>query len=635
MAPIRILADEVANQIAAGEVVERPASVVKELVENAIDAGARHVTVEVVTGGKKRISVIDDGVAMNKDDVLLAIERHATSKVATATDLDSIATFGFRGEALPSIASVSKFEIVSRTEDALEATRVVVAGGKVRDVSSVGGPRGTRVNVENLFFNVPGRRKFLKSTTTELSHIIKAVQGLALAHPETGFRLKHNGRRTFDVSPCKMLLDRVAMIFGPEMTQQLVEIGFDEGGYRVHGLAATPALTRADRSGLLFFVNNRLIVSPILNRAISRAYRGLLTVGRYPVCILKVQVPPELVDVNVHPTKREVRFRDEPLVEQLVQKAVRDALAHAPARRPDDMDWIDRKPARGRADDSGDGKAVVAVRVAPPPAEFAMPPQPEPEKPAARATATATQVTGTEDIVATQAAAETLDTDREILAAEPAASEPESPEPADVAPQAVFSEVDQLEEMPFQVFNTYLVIPQSDRLLLVDQHALHERLVFEDLRAVLSSRMPTLQRLLVPIPVELPPNQAAVLAEQTEFLRTLGVEIESFGQNTFLVTAACHLFNEQKVDDLVRRVAAELSQGDLFRDEQELWESMLVLSVAACRSAIKAGQALSVDERRALLTGFRKLTPPYTCPHGRPIVTELTLDQIERSFRRT
>jgi len=634
MAPIRILADEVANQIAAGEVVERPASVVKELVENAVDAGARHVTVELVTGGKKRISVIDDGVAMNKDDVLLAIERHATSKIAAATDLDSIATFGFRGEALPSIASVSKFEIVSRTEDALEATRVVVAGGKVRDVSSVGGPRGTRVTVENLFFNVPGRRKFLKSTTTELSHIIKAVQGLALAHPETGFRLKHNGRRTFDVSPCKTLRDRVAMIYGPEMTQQLVEIGFDESGYSVRGLAGTPALTRADRSGILFFVNNRLIISPVLNRAISRAYRGLLTVGRFPVCILKVEVPPELVDVNVHPTKREVRFRDEPLVEQLVQKAVRDALAHAPARQRDDMDWIDRKPARGRADDSDVGRSAVAVGVAPPPRPVR--PRTKPEQPVASATATATQVTGTEDIVATQTAAEVLDTDQEILSAEQAASEPERTETADTVPQAVFSEVDLLEEAPFQVFNTYLVVPQSDRLLLVDQHALHERLVFEDLREVLSAHMPTLQRLLVPIPVELPPNQAAVLAEQTEFLRSLGVEVESFGQNTFLVTAACHLFSEQKVDDLVRRVAAELSQGDLFRDEQELWESMVALSVAACRSAIKAGQALSVDERRALLAGLRKLTPPYTCPHGRPpIVTELTLDQIERSFRRT
>jgi len=628
MAPIRILADEVANQIAAGEVVERPASVVKELVENAIDASARHVTVELVTGGKKRISVLDDGVAMTKDDVLLAIERHATSKIAAATDLDSIATFGFRGEALPSIASVSKFEIVSRTEDALEATRVVVAGGKMRDVSSVGGPRGTRVTVENLFFNVPGRRKFLKSTTTELSHIIKAVQGLALAHPETGFRLKHNGRRTFDVSPCKTLLDRVAMIFGPEMTQQLVEIGFDEGGYIVNGLAATPALTRADRSGLLFFVNNRLIISPVLNRAISRAYRGLLTVGRFPVCILKVEVPPELVDVNVHPTKREVRFRDEPLVEQMVQKAVRDALAHVPARRPDERDWIYTKPARGRADDSDAGRPAVAVRAAPPPPRPVRP-RTKPEKPAARMTATA------EDVDLTQTADELLDTDREILSAEQAAAEPEHTKSADTVPQAVFSEVDQIEEVPFQVFNTYLVVPQSDRLLLVDQHALHERLVFEDLREVLSGHMPTLQRLLVPIPVELPPNQAAVLAEKTEFLRSLGVEIESFGQNTFLVTAACHLFSEQKVDDLVRRVAAELSQGDLFRDEQELWESMVALSVAACRSAIKAGQALSVDERRALLAGLRKLTPPYTCPHGRPIVTELTLDQIERSFRRT
>jgi len=234
----------------------------------------------------------------------------------------------------------------------------------------------------------------------------------------------------------------------------------------------------------------------------------------------------------------------------------------------------------------------------------------------------------------------------EVLGAEPPSGaaqpptatrelQPEESASADAAPQAVFSEVERLDEVPFQVFNTYLVIPQADRLLLVDQHALHERLVFEELRGVLSEHMPTLQRLLVPIPIELPPNQAAALCEQTDFLRRLGLEVESFGQNTFLVTAACHLFSEQKIDDLVRRVAAELSQGDLFRDEQQLWESMVVLSVSACRSAIKAGQALSVEERRALLGGLRKLIPPYTCPHGRPIVTEITLDQIERSFRRT
>ncbi|MCD6288118.1 MAG: hypothetical protein J7M12_03275, partial [Candidatus Hydrogenedentes bacterium] len=203
------------------------------------------------------------------------------------------------------------------------------------------------------------------------------------------------------------------------------------------------------------------------------------------------------------------------------------------------------------------------------------------------------------------------------------------------APQAVFVEVEQLDEMPFQIFNTYLVIPREDRLLLVDQHALHERLVFDELHALLTEQTPSLQRLLVPIPVELPPNQAAQLAERTDFLRRLGIEIENFGENTFLVTASCHMFNEQKIDDLVRRVASELCQGDLFRDEEQLWESMLVMSVSACRAAIKAGQPLSVDERRALLSGLKKLTPPYTCPHGRPIVTELTRDQIERSFRRT
>jgi len=620
MAGVRILTDEVANQIAAGEVVERPASIVKELVENALDACAKHITVEIVAGGKKRISVIDDGTAMDKDDVLLAIERHATSKIASADDLDSIATFGFRGEAIPSIAAVSKFEIVSRTEDALEATRVFVDGGKVRQVSSVGAPRGTRVTAENLFFNTPGRRKFLKSTTTELSHVIKAVQGLALAHPEVGFRLKHNGRRTFDVSPCKTFLDRVAMVFGPDMTGELVEIGLDERACRIGGLAGTPGLTRADRSGLLFFVNNRLIVSPVLNRAVARAYYGLLTVGRYPVCLLKVDILPETVDVNVHPAKREVRFRDEPLVAELVQRAVREALARVPSRRPDDRIRVEKRPGVSVPADTSAAGTDAEDEVRPSRQPSAV--QDKPAQPHAVAAGIPPQHV------------------EEPSSVQPAsAGSPErtavGDDVSETVPQPVFSEVDQLDEVPFQVFNTYLVVQQSDRVLLVDQHALHERLVMQELYDALADRPPTLQRMLVPIPVELPPDQAAVLADRTDFLRNLGIEIESFGQNTLLVTAVCHLYSEQKIDDLVRRVAGELSRSDLVQDEQQLWESMLVLSVAACRSAIKAGQRLSVDERRALLAGLRKLTPPYTCPHGRPIVTELTLAQIEKSFRRT
>lgn len=617
MAPIRVLTDEVANQIAAGEVVERPASVVKELVENALDAGARHIAVEVVAGGKKRISVVDDGSAMSRDDVLLAIEPHATSKISSAADLDNIETFGFRGEALPSIAAVSKFEVVSRREHDLEGTRVNILGNKLRDVKSVGAPRGTRITVADLFYNTPGRRKFLKTTNTELSHVIKVVQGLALAHPYLGFRLKHNGRRLLDVPPCTSLADRVATVFGTDMVTELVDVDIDENGYGVHGLAGTPAITRSDRSGQYFFVNSRPIVSPLLTRAVARAYHGLLTVGRHPVCVLKLDVPHQSVDVNVHPAKREVRFRDESIVQGQVQKSVREALSKGPSRRS----VIERQPVKSKAKPDTEKKKTdtrreMAVKVAHPPRQPAPPPPRRAEK---------------DDVQVDTSPPEPVQETPSVEDVPPAApllSEEESP-------QAVFVEVDRIDGMPFQIFNTYLVIPQADRLLLVDQHALHERIVFDELHGMLSERKPTLQRLLVPIPVEVPPNQAAQLADRTEFLHRLGIELENFGDNTFLVTGACHMFSEQKIDDLVRRVASELCQGDLFRDEEQLWESMLVMSVSACRTAIKAGQQLSVDERRALLNGLKKLTPPYTCPHGRPIVTELMRDQIERSFRRT
>ena len=609
--PVRILPEDLANKIAAGEVVERPASVVKELVENALDAHATRITVRLVAAGRRTIEVIDNGHGMSEQDALLAIERHATSKIRKADDLDNIRTLGFRGEALASIAAVSRFEMVTRRAKDESATRIRIDGGILRDVSQVAAPVGTRISVNRLYFNTPVRAKFLKGITTELSHAIDAVQRHAMAHDEVGFQLLHNDKALLDVPEKASLRERVALIWGLTTVRDMLDFSAEQAGFKVRGLIGSPSLTRAQRSHQLFFLNQRPVVNRSLQYGFEDGYRGLLTVGRFPVGVMFIETHPRFVDVNIHPAKREIRFRDERAVHDVIRTLIRQRLSTI--ERPADVARPEPEPPIARQLDTPDftthdTAAVTAFR--PAPLVFTE----ENETPS---TANVPQTPAAPVEPAVQTEIDDVAADGDAFG----------------GPQAVYQPVGQLRDAPLQLFDTYLVVPEEDRLLIIDQHALHERLTYDALCADLEENDYAGQQLAVPLIVHVPPAYVKLLESNIGLFSKLGISIEPFGGNTFQVTAVCHLYDESRVPDAVYRILDELAQGDLF-DKKDFVAGLLRLTVEACRGSVKAGDRLSPEERRGLIDGFRRLRPPYTCPHGRPIVTEITQLQMEKSFRR-
>lgn len=601
---VRILPEDVANKIAAGEVVERPASVVKELVENALDAGATRIVVRLVAAGRRTIEIVDNGHGMSEQDALLALERHATSKIRKAEDLDNILTFGFRGEALPSIAAVSRFELVTRRLTDAAATRIRVEGGVFRDVTKIAGPAGTRVTVNRLYFNTPVRAKFLKGITTELSQCIDVVQRHTLSAVGVGFQLLHNDKVLLDAPENASLRERVALIWGLSFLQDLVEVDSERDGLRIVGLIGTPRLTRSQRTHQFFFLNRRPVVNRALQYGFEDGYQGLLTVGRRPVGIVLMEVNPRLVDVNIHPTKREVRFRDDRAVQQIIRDLVRERLAHlTPGPPAEDRLQRTAVPAASREPT----EHVEAKTAVPTCVDDAVGAPGAPVRPPRPVTAPGVQ---TEFVKRVRRGST-----------------------EELQPEAVFEPIGTVTDAPMQLFDTYLLAPEEDRLLIIDQHALHERLMYEMLRSELEDGAYEAQQLVVPLLVDVPPSHIKLLESHLALFSKLGIEMEPFGGNTYQVTAICHLYEESKVSDAVCRVLDILAQGDLFAEEAFVAD-MLRVTVEACRGAVKAGDRLTPEERRGLLDGFRRLQPPYTCPHGRPILVELTQVQMEKSFRR-
>jgi DNA mismatch repair protein MutL len=614
-----MLPENVANKIAAGEVVERPASVVKELVENALDAGAARVIVRLVAAGRRTIEVVDNGHGMSEQDALLAVERHTTSKIRKADDLEAIGTLGFRGEALASIAAVSRFELVTRRAKDEHATRIRIDGGVLREVEQTAAPVGTRVTVNRLYFNTPVRAKFLKGITTELGHSTDAVQRHSLAAGGVGFQLFHNEKILLDVPEQASLRDRVALIWGLTFARDLIDIDAadDRVGLRVRGLIGTPAVTRSARSHQFFFMNARPVYNRLLQYGFEAGYQQLLTVGRHPVCVLLLEAPKRHVDINIHPSKREMRFRDERGARAAIRDIVRERLAqYREAERA--KEWA---PPSAR-------QPEAPVQPAPRPGEEGLEsetrprPRIEPERPAAEEPA--------------ESAPEPAGNPLEAYE-EPVQTSFEQPETGQgegrVEPEPFYVSVGAFGEAPLQLFDTYLLIPEDERLLIIDQHALHERLMYDALKRELTDAQYDAQQLAAPLLLDVPPSHVRLLETNLNLFARLGIHIEPFGGTTFQVTAVCHLYEESKVADAVYGVLDTLAQGDLF-DREDFMAHLLRLAVEACRGAVKAGDRLSAEERRGLLEGFRDLRPPYTCPHGRPIITELTQDQMEKSFRR-
>lgn len=590
--PIRILPPQVASKIAAGEVVERPASVVKELIENAIDAGATDIRIEIKNGGRRLIRISDNGCGIPEDEAALAFARHATSKISSEEDLSHIQTLGFRGEALASIAAVSQVTMLTCVKGADAGVLLRLEGGELVQKEKRASPPGTIVTVENLFYNTPARLKFLRSEATESSHIIKLVSAYAMAYPELRFTLIDNARLALQTSGNGKLYDVLVKVFSLETTQLMLEIQAEDmvrnhdplkqqkGGIDVYGYAGSPNLHRATRDYQLFFVNRRWIQDRSLSYAVEEAYRTILPTGRYPVVILGLTMPPADVDVNVHPTKREVRFRDPRSVFSAVQRAVRHTvLQQAPVAQ------MTTHPA-----------AVLPhewERQRPPPLNL----------------------TGAEaGLTRAQMALEVQRT-------------------ADVKP-AMISSAPMLERLPMlrvlgQVRQTYIIAEGPDGLYLIDQHAAHERVLFEQLQAEYASMTTSAQTLLQPLPIELPPPQRSLLNAMLESLATFGFDITPFGGDTYLVRAIPATLNPADVPGVIAELLDAASEG---RDATLSAEHLLM--IIACHGAVRAGQTLTLDEARELVRQLEKTTAPYTCPHGRPTVIHLSSAQLERSFSR-
>ncbi len=588
---IHLLEEHTVNRIAAGEVVERPASVVKELVENSIDAGAHTIIVEVEQGGKRLIRVTDDGEGMSPADALLSIQRHATSKIRDAEDLQSIVTLGFRGEALPSIAAVSRFELLTKRADLDTGMRLVVENGQVVEAEECAARNGTTVTVRDLFYNTPARLKFLKSVATELSHITELMTRFALAFPEISFRLLHNGQEIFVSQGSTDPRHALLAVFGRDVARELRSIDFAQGSLRITGYVSPPHLTRPTRAMQSFFVNRRLVRHRVLSKALDDAYRTLTPEGRHPVAAIFLQVPPYSVDVNVHPTKAEVKFSHEGEVYHAVLTAIRQALLQQgmmPSALPGLQSGLDIAQPAARP---STGQPIW---------------QPSPMPP------------------------------QEVLHAEllrRAGIELSQATSAEMQPAAgPYAEMLEDFQVLGQLDRTYIIASSLRGLLIIDQHVAHERVLYEKL-AVLRQRQPVpVQHLLTPLVFHLDRRTATLLGEHLQEIQDMGFLLEPFGSDSVVLRGVPAWLGQRNVEALVRDLLDEISELGVQR-RLPLTDETLV-ATTACKMAVKAGDALSHAEMTHLLRELVDTENPYLCPHGRPVVLVLSIEELERRFKR-
>jgi DNA mismatch repair protein MutL len=584
--PIRLLSPEVASQIAAGEVIERPASVVKELLENSLDAGARSAAITIEEAGKKLIEVADDGIGIPSGELQLAVSRHATSKLARSDQLFSISTLGFRGEALASIGSVSRMTITSRAQGEQEGARLRVDGGRIGPLTKVGTTVGTTVRVEDLFHNVPARLKFLKSDVTERRAIDSLVTRYALAYAETRFKLADGKNVVLQTSGDGDRRAILAALYGVDVAKQMLEVMAEEEGLSLTGFISPTSLTRSNRREITFFINGRWVHDVSLSTALLQAYHTLLMVGRYPLTALFLEIPPFEVDVNVHPAKAEVRFRDQDKIFSFVQRSVRKALlAYSPVPAVAPSLW-------------GVSRSV--------------PPEPP-------------RHTGLDWLIGHDEELPAHANLQSPISSPPQATATQPPIPPSSQPSIP------LLRLVGQIGASYLVAEGPDGLYLVDQHAAHERVLFEKLMAQHAVKNIPAQALLTPVAVTLPPPSAHLLLPQLSFLEQLGFEVEEFGPNTFQVRAMPALFMGSDPSAALRALVEDFEE-----DESPLQNEIEAkLAARVCkRMAVKAGQALSSEEQRALLIDLEACDSPRTCPHGRPTMIHLSVDMLERQFGR-
>jgi DNA mismatch repair protein MutL len=581
MQKIHILDEATINKIAAGEVIERPASVVKELIENSIDAEASDIRIEVIQGGKKLIRVTDNGSGMSKEDAALSFVKHSTSKISRSEDIENVTTMGFRGEALSSITAVAKVEIITKTKDELAGTKVKVHGGKLEGISETGAADGTSITVEELFYNTPARKKYLKSDTTELAHIIDIVTKNALGHNDISFTLLHNGNEILR-SPAAALQDTIIHIYGQEVARAMIAVDFESRFAKVTGFVSKPAVTRGSIDSQSFYINNRSVGSRALSLALRDAYGTLIPKGRFPIAVLKIYIDTKEVDVNVHPTKNQVRLSHEWEVSNAVSESVKRALSDddlAPALTP-----AIKIPATQSLISEEASQSQMIIR----------------EEPAFKYSAKDTErrLRRTERYIANDMKIKT-----------------------DEAPQVkILGQVDSL----------YVIAETSDGLVIIDQHAAHERVLFEQVR---KSKRSDSQELIVPINLELEPREKALMKESIPYLEEFGFRISGFGPDTFAVTAVPNVLGKLEDPGLVHDIIADILSEGRIKDETGIFER--ITKSIACRGAIKAGANCSSDQMESLIKQLFKTENPYTCPHGRPTMISFNRQELDKLFKRS
>ena len=673
MSKIRVLPDHITNLIAAGEVVERPASVAKELVENSIDAGASRIVIDIESGGRRLLKITDDGEGMTRDDAVLAFERHATSKISKAEDLNAIGTLGFRGEALASIAAVARVELVSCTDETSAATRVVIEGGRMRDVKDAAHPRGTTITARDLFFNTPARRKFLRSEATETYHLTNLVTHYGLAHPEIAFTLTNNGRETLRVAPAKDLSERAYQVFGAQFLDSLLEVNnairdSSEGRFSlsqiasVRGFVSAPRERRTSRDGQFLFVNGRFVRDRLIGRALSEAYRSILPHGVYPAALLFIEVPLEEVDVNVHPAKTEVRFRRAAAVSDAVREAVRAGLASAGFTPGIEAGDYARKIIDADVDEVNNSESVDAPsdRIGSRPLSPAPAFVPRPESQQERigfGFATALEREVAEDLITAPETISGRGPDQQLPQSQEismpidevissSASSVDAPEattqklpalpPVDSAYRFVrettvesispnIRPVGQLDE-------SFIIATDDEGLLLIDQHVAHERVLFDKYRALESSRQSESQQLLIPETFDLTPAQAAAF-------ETVAVELESYGfalmrlsGRTVAIKATPADLPASEARNVLNEVLDSIDSEKRGVARANLREE--IAASLACHAAIKVNMPLAPEKMRWLIDRLLLTSSPTTCPHGRPVVLRLATQDILKGFHR-
>ena len=592
---IRVLSDDLANQVAAGEVVERPASVVKELVENSIDAGSTLIRLDIEGGGKKKIRIMDNGRGIAPEECLLAFSRHATSKISQFEDLESIQSLGFRGEALPSIASVAKVRCTSSRSESEGGKLIVVEGGELIEQKDAACPQGTTIEVGQLFYVTPARSKFLKGDSTEFSHITQVVTQQALANPQIQFHLTHNGREVINTLQTDQLHYRIAELFGADLAKSLLEVEAQSGDYQLSGFVSSPVYTRSSRNVQYCFINGRFVRDKVILHATQQGYSHLLPKGQHPAMFLYLTMDPKLLDVNVHPSKAEVRFAFQQDVHQFVAHGVRAAL--------EENQQVDLTKAQDQTDISLQEPRKFYSSSC------------QPSQSTLSSSATQGSLSGTF---------------RTILRHETEPTQQltwfdKTPIPVS---NLIYSEFEPLGQLD----RSFIIMQGKQGILVIDQHVAHERILYERFRTAAKNRKVEVQQLLFPLPIELSAEETELLTPHLERLMDLGLELESFGKNEFLLRSVPAILKNCDNDKLLRETIDSLPkevQDDVLNEKYEN-----VLIMMSCRNAIKINHTLNLDQIRQLISDLEQTSMPYTCPHGRPISLLFDMNNILKNFLR-